>query len=457
MKQDVYHQKIIDFKNDIKDPHYQSTEILQKIENLNQWIKFHALDLPMPSIDLILFVAQDIQQLYQNIWTITSLKQLKTSYQSLQSQTQEIYSFQEIKADWLIRREAQKRQKEFQSYLQSDHLIIDEVKARYENYLKEQHFFVDHIDPPLSWQQIQQMHQSRFLVGEAYTLSQQSFRLIFCPKGQFWMGSENPQAFENQKPKHLLSISEDYFLGQTQVTQKLWTAVMGWNPSHFKGEQLPVENVTWYDCLNFCNHLSRKYDFESCYLMSNLGYFENHIVYANVRWNPQANGFRLPMEAEWEYAAKAGEDQSETSNSQKTCESLKKIAWFHVNSGKKHLDENIWEKLDQKWDLWQKTLKDNQNRTHPVSHKKANAWGIYDMHGNVWEWCMDVWAEKRYQHQNDRSIPSHLIWQEEHHSRVLRGGSYSSNVIGCQSTTRSYDSPEIIYKCNGFRIARTKI
>ena len=146
-------------------------------------------------------------------------------------------------------------------------------------------------------------------------------------------------------------------MGQTQVTQALWEAVMGNNPSEFKGSQLPVENVNWFDCVRFLNALSEAERLTPVY---SVGSGDEPTV--NMSW--EANGYRLPTEAEWEYSAKAGTELTYSGSN-----SIDEVAWYEDNS---------------------------DDETHPVAQKKPNSWGLYDMSGNVYEWCNDEWDSDRY-------------------------------------------------------------
>jgi formylglycine-generating enzyme required for sulfatase activity len=224
-----------------------------------------------------------------------------------------------------------------------------------------------------------------------------SLEMIFIPKGTFQMGSPKGQGYDSEWPQHPVTVSS-FFIGQYPVTQSQWQAVMGNNPSRFKGENNPVEQVSWEEAVNFCQKLSQQ----------------------------TGKAYRLPSEAEWEYAARAGTTTQYSFGDDEGL--LEQYAWYNKNS---------------------------QNRSHPVGERKPNDWGLYDLHGNVWEWCQDKW------HQNYEDAPGDgRVWEDggsDH--RLLRGGSWGSFGFGCRSANRFNLAPgdRIIYF--GFRVvvsARTQ-
>jgi formylglycine-generating enzyme required for sulfatase activity len=213
---------------------------------------------------------------------------------------------------------------------------------------------------------------------------------VKIPAGEFLMGSEN--GLDNEKPAHRVKISRGFEIGKYEVTQAQWEALMGSNPSRFKGADLPVEQVSWEDAQAFIQVMNTKND----------GY-----------------EYRLPTEAEWEYAARAGTtgDYGGTGN-------LSEMGWYGESSG---------------------------GRTHSVGTKKANAWGLHDMHGNVWEWCQDQY-DKYYYRNSPATDPQ---GPGTGSMRVCRGGCWSYSADRCKSTSRAHPTPDARYDIIGFRLVRT--
>ena len=219
------------------------------------------------------------------------------------------------------------------------------------------------------------------------------FKMIKVEGGTFSMGATSEQgsvAYKDEKPVHSVTLS-DYYIGETEVTQELWEAVMGSNPSYFEGDnQRPVESVSWNACQKFIKKLNRLTGKE----------------------------FRLPTEAEWEYAARGGKysrgyKYSGSNNSDE-------VAWYGSNSGSK---------------------------THSVKTKKANELGLYDMSGNVWEWCNDWWGCYQSNSQTNPTGPS------EGESRVLRGGGWCYFDMGVRVSRRDYLTPGYRHIIIGLRLA----
>ncbi|MBJ7900161.1 MAG: SUMF1/EgtB/PvdO family nonheme iron enzyme [Cyanobacteria bacterium RI_101] len=212
--------------------------------------------------------------------------------------------------------------------------------------------------------------------------------LVKIPAGSFLMGSNESDC---EKPIHQVSVKE-FYLGKYPVTQEQWQAVMGNNPSYFRdNSKNPVERVSWNACQNFCRKLSQ--------------------IIGKI--------YRLPSEAEWEYTCRAGTQTHYYFGDDEN--QLGDYAWHSGNSGVK---------------------------THPVGQKKPNLWGLYDMHGNVWEWCEDQW------HDNYKNAPTDgSPWIDNYSQiRVIRGGCWGSNLWYCRSASRLYDSPVDRSNSIGFRV-----
>ncbi len=220
------------------------------------------------------------------------------------------------------------------------------------------------------------------------------YELVSIPAGEFMMGS-NKSA--DEKPVHRVQLGA-FRLGKTEVTQGLWQALMGENPSNFKkGNNYPVEPVSWDDCIKFINKLNDLTD----------------------------GSFRLPTEAEWEYACRAGTSGDRYGD-------LDEIAWYGGNSG---------------------------GETNPVGKKQPNAWGLYDMLGNVWEWCQDMYDENFYSNSPAQNPLAGIVKFGGKISggfRVIRGGSWVLVAGSVRAAVRSRSDPgDRYYSILGFRLART--
>jgi len=221
--------------------------------------------------------------------------------------------------------------------------------------------------------------------------------LILIPAGEFLMGSpdSDKDAMPSEKPQHRVRITKPFYLAKFLVTQEQWAAVMGKNPSYFKNPKNPVENVNWDDCQKFLGKLSVK-----------------------TGW-PKSK-FALPTEAQWEYACRAG---SATRYHFGDAESkFGEYAWCRANSG---------------------------GKTHPVGEKKPNAWGLYDMHGNVWEWCQDWYDGGYYTHSKKDDPTGPAIGS----IRAFRGGGWAYAAAGCQSASRFHSVPGARSFYVGLRVA----
>ena len=205
----------------------------------------------------------------------------------------------------------------------------------------------------------------------------------------------------------------DFYIGKYEVTQKEWIEVMGKNPSSFKGDNLPVEMVSWYDCIEYCNKRSIKEGLKPYYRINkNKKDPNNTSGYDDIKWivaiNAEANGYRLPTEMEWEYAADGG--QKSMSYTYSGSNNIDEVAWYWKNSGDEIL-EGFWN---------YRIIEKNNDKTNPVGSKIPNELGLYDMSGNVREWCWD-W------HQGDKSLPQGRVW---------KGGGWLGGEEACKPSFR---------------------
>jgi formylglycine-generating enzyme required for sulfatase activity len=233
--------------------------------------------------------------------------------------------------------------------------------------------------------------------GQAWTVPDLNLEMAYIRPGTFTMGSPNSEEghSEDENLQTRVTLKRGYWLGKTEVTQGQWEALMGSNPSHFKGADRPVEQVSWTDAMEFCRKLSER-------------------ERAGGRL-PEGYEYTLPTEAQWEYACRAG-----TTGLYAGSGNLDAMGWYTGNSG---------------------------NQTHPVAQKQANAWGLYDMHGNVWEWCRDWYSHYPGGSVRDPTGPS------SGSVRVDRGGGWSSVPRRCRSAFRLGNVPGVRYLNLGFRLA----
>ena len=230
-----------------------------------------------------------------------------------------------------------------------------------------------------------------FFSAKTFTVNGVQFTMMPVEAGTFTMGAtpEMKDPFDKEKPTHQVTLTNNYYIGQTEVTQALWTVVMGSNPSFYKGDNRPVETVSWHDCQQFITKL-------------------NSLTGQN---------FRLPTEAEWEYAARGG-----------------KKSQGYQYSGSNNLDEVAW-------------YFDNSSfQTHDVATKRPNELGIYDMSGNVYEWCQDWYGSYSSDAQTNPTGPM------SGSGRVRHGGVWCSIARFCRSSYRFNYAPDRADDTLGLRL-----
>lgn len=230
-------------------------------------------------------------------------------------------------------------------------------------------------------------------------------------------------------------VIKDFYIGRHEVTQREWVEVMGSNPSGFKGDDLPVETVSWYDAIEYCNRLSIREGLAPYYNIDRSKPDPaNKSEYDPIKWivtiNEGANGYRLPTEAEWEYAASGG--QLSGGYVYSGGNDADEVAWYWRNAGESYLDgEWSWPAIEQ-----------NRNRTQPVGSKKPNELGLYDMSGNVREWCWNWYDEGELTDQGGMY-------------RIVKGGGWIGDVSNAEIAFRGKFEASGIGPDQGFRIVRS--
>ena len=242
----------------------------------------------------------------------------------------------------------------------------------------------------------------------SYTLRDVKFNMIVCPSGKFTMGHID----QKDNPPREETIERPFLLGETEVTQEL-------DQGMYHTPTAPIGYMSWYNAISFCNELSELQGLEKCYILTNIskkdrdGYDRHEIMYAKVTCDFNKNGYRLPTEKEWEYAAKAGtQNQWAGTNDPKE---LDGYAWFN-----KFFDEGT---------------------KHAVKRKLPNEWGFYDMSGNVSEWCWDMF------------FPNNT--NPDAQGRVMRGGNDESNSSGIRIDMRIFKDPISESSYHGLRLCRS--
>lgn len=245
-------------------------------------------------------------------------------------------------------------------------------------------------------------------------------KMLHLPPGDFRMGSTD--GADNEKPVRIVHITRAFALSETEVTQAQYQAVMGKNPSQFKDKpdsnQHPVEQLSWFDAVKYCNRLSELEGLKSCYtVQTEKG--ENGTKFERVEWpDASCTAYRLPTEAEWEYAARADQPYQYAGSND-----LDRVAWHSGNA---------------------------KNTTHPVAQKDSNAWFLHDMSGNVWEWVWDRYSDSYLgaETQDPRGARTGGF-------RVQRGGSFLSDASRARVALRRFNMTSSRDRDVGFRLARS--
>ena len=282
---------------------------------------------------------------------------------------------------------------------------LQELQAEEHSIKKELRQFGEIHPSLLGFRAVKPFSVARLKIGK---VKQQ---MVLVPKGSFVMGAVvgDNMAEEDEKCQHNVTLSQPFWVADSPVTQMLYRSVLGKNPSRFKNEDSPVEMVSWFDAIQFCNALSLRENLMPCYEVKSE---EDE----DVRWNRQANGYRLLTEAEWEYVARSGGVQLYAGSN----DSLD-VAWFSANSA---------------------------GSTQPVKKKDPTLWGLYDLSGNVWEWCWDWFAEYVDGNATDPIGP------KEGRGRSFRGGSWAVPEKMVRTSQRGAERPHNRMNGLGFRVAR---
>jgi len=286
----------------------------------------------------------------------------------------------------------------FESWI-SDSFPLSDAPAPAEPKPKVEHAAV----PRPSWAEV--FRRDEYGVYASFAVDGVVFPWRWIPPGRFQMGSasDEPAHEDNEIPQHEVEITKGFWMGETPVTQAQWKILTGSNPSHFPGDDHPVDSVSWNDCVRFIGSLNKRIP------------------------GLQAE---LPSEAQWEYACRAGttgafHDGSPCTQPEGYDPALDRLGWFGQNSGL---------------------------TSHPVKQKRSNAWGLYDMHGNVWEWCRDAWDEKTYRKRAPQ-VADPEVTGDAGVDRVVRGGSWSYLAWVCRAAFRDWFDPVWVWFNGGLRLS----
>jgi formylglycine-generating enzyme required for sulfatase activity len=271
----------------------------------------------------------------------------------------------------------------------------------------------------------------RYLLADIDSLSFYDDVMVQTPSGTFIMGSptnELGRSYDADETQHEVTLTNAIHVAPYEVMQSEWQAVMGWNESFAQGPARPVENVTWFDAVSYCNQKSTLDGYTLAYTIAGVTYSGNHITDAMVTWNQAANGYRLPTEAEWEYACRATSTTAFCNGD---------ITSLNCSPSDPNLDLVGWHVCDLGY------------TSHDVGGKAANAWGLKDMHGNVWEWCWDWYGTYPPGQATNPTGPA----SGSH--RVIRGGGYRYGAPYCRSAFRGDSGAGYRLDDMGLRLCRT--
>jgi formylglycine-generating enzyme required for sulfatase activity len=249
-----------------------------------------------------------------------------------------------------------------------------------------------------------------------------SDEFVLVKGGTFTMGSPTSEPERGtDETQHRVTVS-DFFIAKSSVTQREYNQLMSSNPSEFKGDNLPVENVTWFDAIRFCNARSAREGLTAAYTISG----------ETVAWNRAANGYRLPTEAEWEYACRAGTATP-----------------FNIGNNITDREANCYNHYGYNNNSSGRVTGGSRGRTTPVNSYRANPWGLFDMHGNAADWCWDWYGEYSTAAQTNPAGPAAGTL------RVNRGGGWNDFPKHIRSAYRAATPPGNSSFNLGFRLART--
>jgi formylglycine-generating enzyme required for sulfatase activity len=248
--------------------------------------------------------------------------------------------------------------------------------------------------------------EDEFGVFAEFTLKEVRFVWRWVPPGKFLMGSPVVEQGRggDEGPQHEVTITRGFWMGETPVTQAQWMALMPKNPSRHQGPERPLEMVNWFQGIAFADELN--------------------VVVPGLEAG-------LPSEAQWEYACRAGtksafHDGSPCTLPEGNDPALDRLGWFDENNG---------------------------GGTHPVKHKLPNAWGLHDLHGNVWEWCLDVWQAEAYETRRGGAVDLIVQSLNMDRERVVRGGSWLDTASDCRAAVRAGWLPSVAWESVGLRLA----